>query len=201
MQPFLYLARHGQTDLNARNGLQGHIDMPLNRNGEAHAAALAAYFKDRELTAIWASPLQRARNTAAAVAASHDLPVQIDADLIEVDYGDIDGMTMDDATASTNYRDRDQDRLAYRPPNGETYYELLARLERFFTKPGILEENPKLVVAHQGIMRMTCAYFKLFSPIESAWKNFGHQSIITFYRGKDDQIDGQISEVPEYEKI
>jgi broad specificity phosphatase PhoE len=198
MTPFLYLARHGQTPINARNGLQGHIDMPLNENGLGHAAALGAYFRDKTLAGIWASPLQRAQKTAAPVAKQHGLPLQTDPDLIEVDYGDIDGLGMDEAPLVSNYGERDNDRMGYRPPNGETYWEVLARLRRFFAKD--LGE-PALVVAHHGILRMACAHFELMTPAEAAMQNFGHQSIITIYRDTNNKINGHIEELSEHERV
>jgi broad specificity phosphatase PhoE len=198
MQPFLYMVRHGQTDVNARDGLQGHLDVPLNDKGRAHAAALARHFSLKQLAAIWASPLQRARNTAAAIAAPHGLPVQIDRDLIELDYGDIDGMTMEEAARTSNFGERDKDRMAYRPPNGETYPEVLTRLSRFFARK--LGE-PALIVAHQGIMRMACAHFGLMPAGDAAMKNFGHQSIITFCRDINNKVNGHIEELSENETV
>ncbi len=198
MSPFLYIVRHGQTDLNAINGLQGHIDMPLNDNGLSHAAVLADYFRAKTLASIWASPLQRAQKTAAIIAQGHGLHLNTDTDLIEVDYGDIDGLTMEEAPRVSNYGERDKDRMAYRPPNGETYWELLERLRRFFARK--LAE-PALVVAHKGIMRMSCAYFELLSPAEAAMKNFGHQSIITFFHDKNGKVNGHFDELNEHERL
>jgi broad specificity phosphatase PhoE len=198
MSSFLYIVRHGQTDLNAINGLQGHIDLPLNDNGLSHAAALADYFRSKSLASIWASPLQRAQKTAAIIAHSQGLPLHTDADLIEVDYGDIDGLTMEEAPRISNYGERDKDRMAYRPPNGETYWELLERLRRFFArKPA----EPALVVAHQGVMRMSCVHFGLLPPDEAAMKNFGHQSIITIYHDKNGKVNGYFDELSEHERL
>ena len=198
MHPFLYMVRHGQTDINARDGLQGHLDAPLNANGRRHAAHLAAYFASRELASIWASPLQRARNTAAAIAAPHGLAVQIDADLIELNYGEIDGLTMDEAARISNFGERDKDRMAYRPPGGETYPEMLLRLGRFFARK---IGEPALVVAHQGVMRMAAAHFELLPGADAAMKNFGHQSIITFFRDTKNKVNGHIAEIDSHETI
>jgi probable phosphoglycerate mutase len=83
---FLYL-RHGQTDWNARNVSQGNVDIPLNATGRAQAVQAAGLLKHRGIRTIVASPLSRARDTAATVAAALDLPVAIDEGLREASFG------------------------------------------------------------------------------------------------------------------
>ena len=56
----LYLMRHGHTELNALHEVHGRIDDPLDERGLAQAAALGQLFAGVPLTAVYASPLQRA---------------------------------------------------------------------------------------------------------------------------------------------
>ncbi len=51
-------------------------------------------FASQAVTRVFSSPLQRARDTAAAIAAAHDLEVELDDRLIELDYGDWDGLAL-----------------------------------------------------------------------------------------------------------
>lgn len=88
----LYLARHGETDLNIDDRYQGSSDAPLNARGRAQAEALAAALPP-DITRIVASPLQRARQTAEPVARARGLPVQLMAALREKDFGVFDGLT------------------------------------------------------------------------------------------------------------
>ena len=89
----ILLARHGETDWNREGRFQGHADPPLNETGRAQAAELAAELEGVELAAVYSSPLRRAVETAAVVAAEHGLePVAVDA-LREVDVGSWQGLT------------------------------------------------------------------------------------------------------------
>lgn len=96
----LYLARHGETDLNIDERYQGSSDAPLNARGLAQAHALAAALPG-DITHIVASPLQRALQTAQAVATARGLPVTTMAGLREKDFGAFDGLTP--AEVATRY--------------------------------------------------------------------------------------------------
>ncbi len=89
----LILIRHGETARNASGAVQGRADVPLNDLGTRQAAALAASMRADQVAAVYASPLQRARDTAAPLAAMLNLPVQIEPDLIEMDVGAMEGLT------------------------------------------------------------------------------------------------------------
>jgi len=88
----ILLIRHGETSWNAVKRLQGHLDIPLNPEGERQAAALGKALRDEPLDAVFSSDLLRARQTAHAIAAPRDMEVQIDADLRERCYGAFEGM-------------------------------------------------------------------------------------------------------------
>lgn len=88
----IVLIRHGETAWNAERRLQGHLDVPLNAHGSRQAAALAAALQDEAFDAVFCSDLLRARQTAQALAAGHNLPLQIDAGLRERCYGAFEGM-------------------------------------------------------------------------------------------------------------
>lgn len=83
----VYLARHGRTALNAEGRLRGLSDPPLDEVGLAEVSRLAAALAARHLTAVVSSPLQRAVATAQAIGAAAEVPVTVDARLIDRDYG------------------------------------------------------------------------------------------------------------------
>lgn len=89
----LILIRHGETAHNAGGFVQGRADVPLNDLGRLQAGALADALGGEALTAVYASPLQRARATAEAVAAPHGLPVIVEPDLAEMDVGEMEGLS------------------------------------------------------------------------------------------------------------
>lgn len=89
----LIIWRHGNTDWNAEGRFQGQTDVPLNDLGRSQAAAAALLLAVMEPSAIYASDLQRARNTADALATPVGLPVVEDARLRERHYGEFQGLT------------------------------------------------------------------------------------------------------------
>lgn len=89
----LLLARHGETDWNLDRRVQGHTDVPLNETGISQARALAVGLAAEPLVAVFSSDLVRASDTAAAVAALHGLPVTVDPNLREKNFGSWEGLT------------------------------------------------------------------------------------------------------------
>ncbi len=85
--------RHGQTAWNAEFRLQGQIDIPLNRVGQRQAASLADALRDEGLSAVIASDLGRAWQTAQALAAPLGLPLSADPGLRERCFGVLEGQT------------------------------------------------------------------------------------------------------------
>jgi len=92
----LLFARHGQTDWNAEGRLQGHTDRPLNAYGREQAKALAARLAGEDVAAIYASDLARARETAEIVGERLGLPVVVDPDLREKNWGTWEGLTSEE---------------------------------------------------------------------------------------------------------
>jgi len=95
----LLLARHGETDWNRELRIQGSSDIGLNELGRRQAQYLAQELTDAELDAIYSSDLSRAQATAAAVAATHDLEVNLDPRLRERSFGSWEGLTREDISA------------------------------------------------------------------------------------------------------
>ncbi len=83
----ILLIRHGQTTTNAQGLLVGRSDPPLTERGRQQAVELRPWMSGVE--EVWSSPLLRARETA-ALALPH-LPARECAEVIEVDYGVLDG--------------------------------------------------------------------------------------------------------------
>jgi 2,3-bisphosphoglycerate-dependent phosphoglycerate mutase len=92
----LLLVRHGETDWNAEGRLQGHTDRPLNEHGRRQARELAARLAGEQVDAIYASDLVRARETAEILGAQLGLPVAVDPDLREKNWGNWEGLTGDE---------------------------------------------------------------------------------------------------------
>lgn len=88
----IVLIRHGETAWNAERRLQGHIDIALNAEGLRQAQALAGALADQRFDAIVSSDLQRAHQTAQALARVQAMPVHSDAALRERCFGGFEGL-------------------------------------------------------------------------------------------------------------
>lgn len=90
----LILVRHGETEWNAGEIFRGRADVSLNEKGVVQAKMLGEYLKDSRLEAVYTSPLQRAVRTAERIATPHSLDIRIEPALIDMDYGEWQGMPL-----------------------------------------------------------------------------------------------------------
>jgi len=163
----LLLVRHGETDWNADGRLQGQTDRPLSEFGRRQARQLADELAREELEAIYSSDLSRARETAEIVAERLGLPVVLDPDLREKDWGTWEGLTA-----------VERDRVEFVGESTEAHQERILRALR-----RISERHPDggriLVVTHGGSMRrvQTAALGMALPVVENcgrwacAWEN------------------------------
>ena len=137
----LLLVRHGESDWNAEGRLQGHTDRPLSDFGRRQARQLAEALEGEELEAIYSSDLARARETAEIVGERLGLPVELDPDLREKDWGTWEGLTS-----------VERDRVEFVGESTEAHRErILGALRQISERhPG---EARILVVTHGGSMR------------------------------------------------
>lgn len=152
----VYLARHGQTEWNARGLRQGQLDSPLTPLGVAQAHGHAAALRDETVDAVFTSPLGRARSTAQITADSLGLPVVVIDDLAEVHHGSFAGLSDQDI------EDRHPGELARRAadkyrwsfPEGESYADADVRAGRALAELRAYSAQRPLIVAHEMINRM-----------------------------------------------
>ena len=140
----LLLARHGETDWNRELRVQGTSDTALNELGRAQAAELARQLEGAGIDVIYASDLNRARETAEIVAAVTGHEVRLDAALRERDFGSWEGLTREEIDA--RFADHEQH-------DGETYDEVRARV--LAAAHRIVADHPGetvLVVSHGGAL-------------------------------------------------
>ncbi len=105
-------------------------------------------------------------------------------------------MTIAEATERGIYGERDRDRMNFRPPNGESYIELLARLENFFTRENLLQATaPVVIVSHQGTTRMIAALLGMMPAEKAAYISFEHRAVLTAGRNGDNQIETRIDDI------
>lgn len=126
----LLLCRHGRTDWNDQGRYQGQTDVPLNAVGRQQARLLAELLRREPISAIYASDLSRAAETAAEIARHHDLPVHLDARLREINQGRWEGLTVAQIMARDAELHRRWERapLHVRLPEGESIQDVRERV-------------------------------------------------------------------------
>ena len=91
------LIRHGETDWNKEDRFRGRSDVGLNATGHEQALKISTRFAGVKIAAVYSSPLPRALETAAPLAADHQLQVEPSADLLDIDFGAWEGLSRDEA--------------------------------------------------------------------------------------------------------
>lgn len=142
----LWLVRHGETEWSLTRRHTGRTDIPLTAHGEQQAATVAPPLRDVDFALVLSSPLQRARRTAELAGFGDRL--ELDDDLVEVDYGDYEGLT----TAEIRERRPGWDLWRDGCPGGETIGEVAARCARALARARAAD-GPVLVVAHSHLLR------------------------------------------------
>lgn len=192
----ILLIRHGETAWNAVRRLQGHIDIPLNAEGERQATALAQALAGEGIELFVSSDLQRAAQTAQAVAALYDhATVERDPALRERGYGVFEGMLYTEIAAQypddfALWQARDVDAVM---PAGqrvaESFRQFYARaIGAILRWAGAHRGKTIAIVAHGGVLE--CAYreavgMQLDSPRDFQVKN---ASINRFHVGDDGKL-------------
>lgn len=156
----LYLIRHGQTDWNREGKIQGRTDIPLNQTGLEQADCLAEALKGRPVTAVYSSPLSRARQTAEAVARRQLLPVIPAAGLREVDFGLWEGLTWKEIDKSyhQDFVNWDQNPAEHAPTGGESGKDCRARAQTAVDQILAEAEGDAAIVAHGAILVFAAEY-------------------------------------------
>lgn len=164
------LVRHAPPDgrWEAEWRLCGWYDPPLDEGGTQLAHELAARLRDVRASALYASPLRRAWQTAEAIA--HDLQLELKTvdDLREINCGELDGMLLSDVRA--RYADHWARNLLqtdehFRWPGGESYAEFRQRvrgcLERLAARHA---DGSAIVVAHTGVVTQVLGMLHGWNP-------------------------------------
>lgn len=160
----IFLTRHGESQYNVEGKIGG--DAELSVRGKKYASALPKLIednigKDVPLT-VWTSTLKRTIETAAGLPYTKLTWKSLD----ELDAGVCDGMTYEEIEAAfpEDYEARDNDKYNYRYQGGESYRDVVVRLE-----PVIMELERQaniLLVCHQAVIRCLYAYLHGLSQDE-----------------------------------
>lgn len=167
----IYLIRHGQTDWNVINRIQGQLDMPLNETGRKEASMCAQKLINLKLDEIVSSDLSRTKETTRIINESLSLPVRFDPRLREVNCGDLQGVIAKEIPEETWYTfNHDPHKL-----HAESLADVYNRVKSFFNEVDATKNT--LIVTHAGVVRM--AMYLAHSP-QSYDQNDFEKTVLQF---------------------
>ena len=191
--PTNYYVRHGLTDWNVQQRLQGRHDVPLNAEGRAQAARCGEILLDlldrdgkspAELGYV-SSPLGRARTTMEIVRATlglepADFPV--DERLAEIAFGEWEGLTYDDVLKRDKdvVARRESNKWGFKPPGGESYVQVTARICAWYETV----DKDTLVAAHGGTARALVAHLRIAQPEDATHYSIDQGVVYVFAGGR-----------------
>ena len=153
----LLLIRHAATAWTAQGRFQGQTDIPLSPHGRHQVTALAQRLMAETLHLLYASDLQRAWETAQAIAVPHALHVQAEPRLREMAFGRWEGLTY----AEIEQQDAESlaawecDQLHSAPPGGETLLQMTQRVRAAYVDMLAAGQDKTVgLVAHGGPLQL-----------------------------------------------
>jgi alpha-ribazole phosphatase/probable phosphoglycerate mutase len=152
----LLLLRHPETDWNYEGRWQGHADLPLNQRGWEQLRAGLGGLATERWAALYSSDLLRAQEAATWLGMKLGLRPRMSSNLRERNMGEWEGMTPEEARAAWPdlYPRVEADPFRGRPPGGESFADLLARVEPVLQRiAGFHPGEAALVVTHGGILK------------------------------------------------
>jgi broad specificity phosphatase PhoE len=187
----IYYVRHGLTDWNVQQRLQGRHDVPLNTQGCAQAVCCAKILQDLfrrddrapESFDYVSSPLVRARKTMEIMRATLGLEpagYTVEARLAEIAFGKWEGLTYSEVMARDKHivAERESDRWGFTPPGGESYAQVTLRIRDWYETVG----KDTVVAAHGGTARALIAHLALASPQDAAHYSID-QGVVYVFEG------------------
>jgi probable phosphoglycerate mutase len=169
----IYITRHGETQWNKENRLQGWRDSELTDNGIRNATALGERLGQTKFQAIYSSPIERAVKTAKLICSDRKIPILFEDSLKEINLGDWEGKVKEEIEENSKQAFFDfwnaPHLYNHEPHQGESLSALKSRVEHVINK--IIAENNDgnvLIVTHGVTIRAILSYL-MNIPTEKWW--------------------------------
>jgi len=167
--PIFLLIRHGENDYVKAGKLPGRVaGIHLNERGYEQAAALGEALRDAPLAAIYSSPLERAVETAAPIAAGRGLEIQLIPDLMDTDVGEWQAEELKKLRKLPEWKIVQQAPSRFVFPGGESFLACQARMVAIFESLAKKHTDDEVVavVFHADPVKLVLAYF-LGMPLDT----------------------------------
>lgn len=184
----LLLVRHGETEWNSEQRYIGSTDLPLSNKGIQQAHALARHLKNEPVDAIYTSDYQRAAETASTIAEALQTSAIVDRRLRELDFGQWEGLTMEDIReryeeAFRNWLEDPQ----ISPPDGESLAHLQDRVRSLLSELLTNHSGDTVaLVAHGGTFQILL-FVALDIPLRNGWYFYMYNGALSELRFHDDR--------------
>lgn len=170
----IILVRHGQTTINAEKKLSGHSDPPLTEEGKEQAGRVAEGLASYKIDRLFASPMQRAVDTARAISENSALEIETDKRLIEQNFGQWEGKSYSEIFKLIPGGPEGLLRGPFlgRFPAGEGTKQFVARVMGVF-RDFILNETEGqtiAVVTHSGVIVILLCHFLGIDPFSNFFR-------------------------------
>ncbi|MBU5668346.1 histidine phosphatase family protein [Peptoniphilus sp. MSJ-1] len=167
----IYFTRHGETEWNKEDIIQGHLDSPLTDKGIEMGKSLREKSKDIKFDKIYSSDLKRALDTAKLIAGDREV---ITTPLLrEINVGDWSGRKITDVKVEDSelYNDYFNHPEKYNRDDGESIFDLMNRVEKFFEEAIYPEEDENILIVAHGVTIV--AMFDIIEKIavKDFWSN------------------------------
>ena len=161
-----HLLRHGEHQLQRQIVAGRTPGIGLSERGRAEITSIAERLAGDGIAALYSSPLQRTRESAAILGARLDLPVAVHDDLIELDFGEWTGSTFDAIRADPRWEPWRAHRSLAAIPGGETMREVQRRVvEAMFEITANHPDDAVVAVSHGDVIRAALV-FALGMPLD-----------------------------------
>jgi broad specificity phosphatase PhoE len=168
----IILVRHGETDWNRENRIQGGVDIPLNERGKEQAKDIALKLAHTVIHYVYSSRLSRALDTAIEIAKLHKLEVLTDGRLDELRQGKWEGMRTSEVRRlyPDLYSRWKKNPISVTPPGGESVREAFQRARDFWVENILPREGTRVIVAHKVINALIKLILNSDSHLNLLWE-------------------------------
>ncbi len=172
MSTHFILIRHGQTEWNRAERFRGHADIPLNDTGKTQGEKVAAFLANDKIDAIYASPLHRTVQTAQPLADTHHLDVVKSDELIDMDVGALEGLTIEEARQSFP---EVMDKWVNAPghvkfPKGEAMKSVRSRIEKLLSELVVKYPDQTVALVTHRIICHVAVCLALELDLDNLWR-------------------------------
>jgi broad specificity phosphatase PhoE len=169
----IYITRHGETQWNSENRLQGWKDSELTDIGIRNAVALGERLYQTEFHAIYTSPIERAVKTASLICSDKTIPILFEDSLKEINFGDWEGKVKEEIEQTSKQEFFNfwhaPHLYNHEPHNGESLAALKSRVEHVINRIIADNKDGNILIVTHGVAIRAILSSLMNTPTEKWW--------------------------------